>query len=76
MTHFSSADGSSALLFALPSMVIAGVPLGNPLMGSPAPSTGPILFTWSMHETFTKPHPGLRQLLRPVLYRARICPVG
>ncbi|PRB39736.1 hypothetical protein CQ020_16685 [Arthrobacter sp. MYb23] len=75
MTLFSSADNTSALFFVLPSKVITGVPQGNPLVGSPALSPGPFLFTWSMHDHFTKPQPGLRQLFCPLLYRARIRPI-
>ncbi|NWL34987.1 hypothetical protein DM791_19105 [Paenarthrobacter nitroguajacolicus] len=76
MTHCSSADTTSALLFVLPSKMIPGVPPGNPLMGSPAPSTGPFLITWSTHDHFTYAQPRLRQLLRPLLHRARICPIS
>ena len=64
-----------ALLFVLPSTVITGVPPGNPLTGSPALSPGPFFFTWSMHDHFTKPQPGLRQLLCPLLYGTRVLPI-
>ncbi|AFR28175.1 hypothetical protein ARUE_c12550 [Arthrobacter sp. Rue61a] len=76
MTQLFSADVSSVLLFVLPSTVIPGVPHGNPFTGSPASSTGPFFITWSTHDHFTYTQPRLRQLLCPVLHRARIFPLG
>ncbi|TVU66609.1 hypothetical protein FQP90_00235 [Paenarthrobacter nitroguajacolicus] len=76
MTQTLCADPALALHFVLPSLVIPGVPMGNPLTGSPVPSTGPSFITWSTHDHFTHPSPGLRQLFCPLLHRPRIRPLG